>query len=222
MASLSVFCGEAGQQDMSAGYYLLTLVLHDQSDSLDPYVADYEAHVARNGLPDIAFHMKDLLHGHGDYEDVGQSVRKKLLIHFNIFMQKAPIRYRTFVYASYDTDARTLSARMRRDIVNFVFDNLGWFQSFETVIIFYDDGQASVTRALHEAFDYLLGTGVANYRLISYQNRRLAQAADYFCSIELAALRYGRGEESSTYRKFYGLRGDFKRNFLKQARRKSF
>jgi len=46
---------------------------------------------------------------------------------------------------------------------------------------------------------------VADYRLISYQDRRLAQAADYFCSIELAAMRYERGEESNTYRKFYGL-----------------
>lgn len=50
MASLSVFCDEAGQQDMSAGYYLLTLVLHDQSTSLGPFVDDYESHVVQNGL----------------------------------------------------------------------------------------------------------------------------------------------------------------------------
>lgn len=111
MASLSVFCDEAGQQDMSAGYYLLTLVLHDQSTPLGSFISDYESHVAQNGLPDIAFHMKDLLHGHGEYEGIDQSVRKKLLIHFNIFMQKAPVRYRTFVYDSYDTGAKTLSAR---------------------------------------------------------------------------------------------------------------
>jgi hypothetical protein len=59
-------------------------------------------------------------------EGIDQSVRKKLLIHFNIFVQKAPVWYRTFVYGSYDTDAKTLSARMRRGIVNFVFDNLEW------------------------------------------------------------------------------------------------
>ena len=116
MASLSVFCDEAGQQDMSAGYYLLTLVLHDQSTSLGPFVDDYESHVVQNGLPDIAFHMKDLLHGHGDYEGIDQSVRKKLLIHFNIFMQKAPVRYRTFVYGSYDTDAKTQDEARHREL----------------------------------------------------------------------------------------------------------
>ena len=68
MALLSVFCDEAGQQDMSAGYYLLTLVLHDQSTPLGPYVSDYESHVVQNGLPDIAFHMKDLLHRAGGHQ----------------------------------------------------------------------------------------------------------------------------------------------------------
>ena len=77
MASLSVFCDEAGQRDMSAGYYLLTLVLHDQSTPLGPFVSDYESHVALNGLPDIAFHMKDLLHGHGDYERDGRRMRRR-------------------------------------------------------------------------------------------------------------------------------------------------
>jgi hypothetical protein len=45
-----VFCDEVGQQDMSAGYYLLTLVLHDQSTPLGPFVSDYESHVVRNGF----------------------------------------------------------------------------------------------------------------------------------------------------------------------------
>lgn len=103
LPALSVFCDEAGQQDMSAGYYLLTLIVHDQTDSLERHARDYRAHVARNRLPDIPFHMRELLHGHGDYEGLDQKTRKKLLVHFNIFMQKAPIRYRTFAYSPYDT-----------------------------------------------------------------------------------------------------------------------
>ena len=48
----------------------------------------------------------------------------------------------------------------------------------------------------------------------------LSQVVDYLSSVELAAMRYDEGAESSTYRKFYGLRGDLKRNYLKQVRRK--
>ncbi len=49
---------------------------------------------------------------------------------------------------------------------------------------------------------------------------RLSQAADYFCTIELAALKYEANEAGETYNKFFGGVGAFKRNWLKQARRK--
>lgn len=221
MAYLSVFCDEAGQQDMSEGYYILTLVLHDQANPLTPFAEDYQAHLAADALPDIPFHGKDLLHGHGDYEGMDLSLRKRLLIRFGIFMQKAPIGYRTFTYQSYDTPADALAARMRRDIVNFIYDNLVLFQSHERVVVYYDEGQESVTRALHEAFDYMLGPAATDYRFVRYRDRRLSQAADYFCSIELAHMKYASGMQTSTYVKFYGRAGAFKRNFLKQARRKS-
>ena len=57
---LSVLCDEAGQQNMSAGYHLLTLGLHDRSSSIGPFLSDYESHVARNGLPEEAPHDPDL------------------------------------------------------------------------------------------------------------------------------------------------------------------
>lgn len=36
MRELSIFVDEAGQQDMSDGYYFLTLVAHDQSVPIHP------------------------------------------------------------------------------------------------------------------------------------------------------------------------------------------
>lgn len=52
------------------------------------------------------------------------------------------------------------------------------------------------------------------------QERRLAQVADYLCSIELAALRYADHEETDTYKKLFGSARTFKANLLKQVRRK--
>lgn len=65
MRELSVFCDEAGEQDMSDGYYLLTLIEHDQSLPIELSIAEYEARLRADGLPDVPFHMVDLLHGHG-------------------------------------------------------------------------------------------------------------------------------------------------------------
>lgn len=49
---------------------------------------------------------------------------------------------------------------------------------------------------------------------------RLEQAADYLCTIELAAIKYDAKEDGGTYDKSFGGIGAFKKNWLQQARRK--
>ena len=49
---------------------------------------------------------------------------------------------------------------------------------------------------------------------------RLSQVADYLCTIELAAVKSDSKEVGGTYDKFFGGVGTFKKNWLKQARRK--
>lgn len=221
MRELSIFCDEAGQQDMSDGYYLLTLVMHDQAEKIQEHITEYERQLRIGELPDIPFHMVCLLHGHGDYEGLQARVRKGLLLRFNAFVRGLPVTYHTFRYSSYDVrGAKGLASRMRRDIVDYVYGDLENFQSFDRVVVYYDEGQQAVTRALHEAFGYMLNDSIVEYRRLRYQDRRLVQVADYLSSVELAAMRYEEGTESSTYLKFFGYRGDLRRNYLKQIRRK--
>ena len=218
---LSCFADEAGQQDMGAGYYMLTLVLHDQVNDLSPLIEAYNARLALEGIPDIPFHHVDLLHGRERYDSVSVETRKRLLVAFSMFVRTLPIKYRTFAYSASAIHRKDdLQARMRRDIVNFVFGHLDWFQGFDNVPIYYDGGHSATTSALHEAFDFALARNVAVYKDLSHENKRLAQAADYLCSIELAAARFEKGEVSATYKRFYGNHRNFKQNYLKQARRK--
>ena len=49
---------------------------------------------------------------------------------------------------------------------------------------------------------------------------RLERVADYLCTIELAAIKYTAKEDGSTYDKFFGGIGAFKKKWLKQARGK--
>ena len=39
---LSCFHDETGEQDMRAGYYMVAMVIHDQGESLEPYIRQYE------------------------------------------------------------------------------------------------------------------------------------------------------------------------------------
>ena len=221
MKLLSCFADEAGQQDMGAGYYMLTLVLHDQEDDLNPFIAAYESRLAFEGLPDIPFHNVDLVHGHERYDSESVETRKRLLIAFSMFVRTLPIQYTTFAYSKSEVPGKDeLQFRMRRDIVNFIFEHLDWFQGFDKVPIYYDGGHSATTAALHEAFDYALARNAAIYKELSHETKRLAQAADYLCSIELAQSRYETGDISASYERFYGSPRKFRQNYLKQARRK--
>lgn len=53
---------------------------------------------------------------------------------------------------------------MRREIIDFIFDNLSWFQQFDAVKIYYDGGQGSVSSALHKAIDYALAKNAVIYK----------------------------------------------------------
>lgn len=201
--------------------YLLTLVAHDQSESIADRIEAYERSLAQRGLPDIPFHAGPLMNGHEAYESLGLEVRKALLVSFNVLVQRLPVQYATFGYRRDEVSTdEALSTGTRRDISAFIFDNLSFFQDFDKVKVYYDDGQAVVSRALHASVEFALAREASLFKKTRYSDCRLSQVADHLCAVELAALKYEGGEQTSTDDKFFGGIGAFKRNFLKQARRK--
>ena len=218
---LSIFVDESGDRAGQSRYYLLTLVLHDQSKSIVEKVMKYEDSLAYKNLPNTPFHSEPLLNGRGEYRNLSIESRKKLLYSFNVLAQRLPISYKTFIYKRSEfLDASVLSIRMKRDISNLLFDNLGFFQHFDEVKVYYDNGQDIVRRALEDSIGFVLSAGVVQLRKTSMTDYRLEQIADYFCTIELAAVKYDAHEDGATYNKFFGGVGSFKKNWLKQARRK--
>lgn len=218
---LSIFVDESGDRGGRARYYLLTLVIHDQSEGIADKISRYEQSLVDSGLPDIPFHSEPLLNGHGPYEGISLQARKKMLHSFNVLTQRLPVSYSTLVYRRSEfEDLAKLTTRMKRDISSLLFDHLEFFQGFDEVKVYYDNGQDIVKRALDQSIDFVLSKGVVERRKTSMTDYRLEQVADYFCTIELAAVKYAAKEDGETYNKFFGGIGAFKKNWLKQARRK--
>ena len=217
---LSIFVDESGDRGGKARYYLLTLVFHDQADDILSEVRSYEKRLAENGLPDIAFHSEPLLNGHKGYEGLAVEQRKKMLVTFSALVRRLPVRYAVFSYRRSEfEDLGKLTARMKRDISNLLFDHLGFFQSFDDVKVYYDNGQDIVKQALDQSIGFVLSKGVVERRKTSMVDYRLEQVADYLCTIELAAIKYAAKEAGETYSKFFGGSVNFKKNWLKQTRR---
>ena len=221
MRELSIFADESGDKTDHSRYFLLTLVAHDQADSIAEKIVHYERALTEADLPNIPFHSEPLLNGHADYENLEPDQRKKLLVAFNVLVQRLPIRYKTFVYRRREFDSpEKLGERMKRDVEGMLKDDLAYFQGFDHVKIYYDNGQAIVKRAFDEAVESALSKQAVVKKRTTMTEYRLAQVADYLCTIELAPVKYEAKENGATYDKFFGGVGSFKKNWLKQARRK--
>ena len=161
------------------------------------------------------------MNGRKDYEFLNIEQRKAMLAYFSSFVRKLPIFYITFVYRrSQFEDPARLMERMGRDISSAMVEHLSFFQSFDDVKVYYDNGQDTAKQALDHSVDKILSKGAVRRRKPSMTDYRLEQVADYLCTIELALVKHEAKESSETYNKFFGGIGSFKRNWLKQARSK--
>ena len=219
MGELSIFVDESGSDDLRSQRYLVSLVFHDQSKPIDEAIGRYELSLREKGLPNIPFHASPLMNGKDEYEFIDMAERKRLLAAFFVFARSLPITYRVFVYQSKDFTPASLRVAMERDIRLFMTDNLSLFQSFEVVKIYYDGGQSAVTQSLHGAVESVLAKRAFLFRKSSATQYRLSQVADFICTIELTALKYEAAEQTQTDDKVFGMKGSFKKNYLKKMRR---
>ena len=195
MARLNCFIDETGQDDMSSGIYLTTLVFHDHSKKLDGALEGYSRRLAAEDLPDIPFHMVDLIHGHGDYENMGPERRKPLLYAFATFVRTLPISYLTLEFDARDTKGKSaLESRIRKEVSDFIFSRLEETSRSTTRLPFITTAVAlwSGKRSGPLSISPLPAMWQATGSRCMRRDAR-SQAADYLTSIELASIRYDQG-----------------------------
>ena len=155
------------------------------------------------------------------YSGLDLGTRKVLLGSFRIFFRHTPVRYHTFAYATKQfAPLERLAGTMRRDLVNFLFDNLAELQGYDAVKVYYDNGQRSIAVSLHLAVEYALSRDTVVYRSAQPCEYRLSQVASYICTMELTAIKFAEHATTATDEKFFGKWSDFKKGILKETRKK--
>lgn len=221
MRELSIFVDESGEFGPVSKYYLITLVFHDQSEGIDSHLNKYRHVLSDCGMKDIAFHLSPLMNGHREYADLSLGARKRHLSKFLVFTQSLPFVYRTFSFKKMEFDeAGKLLVRMKRDVTLFLFDHLDFFQAFDKVKVYYDDGQQAVSEVLHEAIRYTLSKDAYLFKDAHPCDYCLFQVADFVCGIELTAVKYEASEATATDTLFFGGSNSFKKNYLRKIRKK--
>ena len=224
MSTLSVFIDESGDfgpYEIHAPYYILTLLFHDQSNSIDDQVVHLKKHLVEMGFnAHHAIHSAPLIRREKDYEHLDLPKRRKLFRYLLTFMRVCDISYQAFVFRKREISGHdALVSRMSKAVGSFVRDNLEYFQKFSQVIVYYDGGQKEITNIINAVFNVFLN---AEIRRVTPSDYCLFQAADMACTLELLEIKYHANELSRSEVEFFRGRRNLHKNYLKTTYEKRF
>lgn len=218
---LSIFIDESGDFYECSKYYLMTLVLHEQHNSIEQELLTLEQAIRIKGFPKNAIHTSPLIHKAGEYYHWTYEDRRYLFNKMFAFARHCPIAYRTFVVEKRQwNDYYHLTGRLARSLHAFLLENIAYFQSFDKLVVYYDDGQAEITRIINIVFNTVFSS--VDIRHVYPVDYRLFQAADFFCTMELWELKRVNSDLSANDLRFFKGTKEFTKTYFKKIRQKRF
>ena len=121
---LSIFIDESGNLSCSkdsSRFYIVSLVLHEQTDSIDGFVRELDAAYDAMHLPNLCFHAGPLIRREEGYEYMDWELRNRIFARMMAFARKVPFHYQCFCidkrFASSDEQIVT---RLEADVTGFL------------------------------------------------------------------------------------------------------
>ena len=225
MKELSIFVdesGDFGEYEKHAPYYIVTMVFHDQSEDISEHLHKLDVSLKQMGYGDgQAIHTEPLIRREKPYQYFQPNERRAIFSKLYYFALNCDIKYKSFVFhkSEYENNFK-LEARMARDISAFIRDNLVYFQGYEKVILYYDNGQHELNRILNT----VLATQLTDYdvRKVLPSDYRLFQVADLICTLELLKIKAESGQLSKSEERMFHSKRELKKDFLKGIGKKEF
>lgn len=207
--------GDFGEYDSRCPYYMVSVVLHDQSESIEKQLNGMEQYLTDLGYPHHALHAGPLLRRESDYEEMEMEERKKLFNLLFNFARKVPINYFCAkVRKSECKDADDLDAKLTKAIKSEVLKNEEYWNTFDKIIIYYDNGQKALKRVLNITFNSLFSD--VEVRKVQPSDYRLFQVADLLCTLELVHAKIELGLFSKTEDEFFHGSHEFRKEYWRK------
>lgn len=215
---LSCFIDEAGDfgaYNHRSPYYVVSVVLHEQSDSIQNQIDGLDRYLNDLGYPNHALHTGPLIRREPPYEGLFMEDRKKLFNLLFRFARKLPIRFLTAkVKKSECSNTDELETKLTKAITNELMRNEDYFRSFDKIIIYYDSGQKPLKRILNIIFSSKFSD--VEVRKVSPVDYRLFQVADLVCTLDHIYFKIELGFFSKTEKEFFSTAHDFKRDYWRK------
>ncbi len=222
---LSIFIDESGRfqypDDMSR-FYVISLVLHDQSIGIDREVSTLEQGFRSLHLSNLCFHAGPLIRQEKAFGVMDWEFRSRIFSMMMAFARKVDFRYHCLTAdKKFITSAEMLVQKLGDSLEGFLSEQRSRLSRYDKVKIYYDCGQSPLTNLLHRAFEWKYGPKIEFAQAVKPERYRLFQLADLVCSLKLVELRLTLGEAmTDSEHAFFGGPKAFKHKILRRIKRK--
>ena len=220
---LSIFfdeSGDFGEYRFHAPYYIISAVFHDQRKNIQEDIVNLDKYLS-NYTSCNWIHTGPIVRSEEIYRDMNIKDRRKILARFSGFVRKCPITYKSFhIEKKHFKNDDDMVARLSRDLSSFLQANFAYFSSFDSIKVYYDNGQNEISRMLAGVF-HALFTNVEFTKVIP-SKYKLFQAADLFCYFTLIKLKLDSGIISENEVRFFGTKYALRKNYLKPLAKMEF
>ena len=222
---LSIFVDESGILNESARisrYYVLTLLLHDQSLKIDNLVREFDRSLDLVGIANLCFHAGPIIRGNDSFEFMNWDLRRKIFSRMMQFTRKVDFRYHCLtVDKKFCDSVDQILQLLERQLSEFVSEQHDRLTSFDDVKVYYDCGQKPITNCLHKFFEQRKSLPVEFAQAVQPRRYKLFQVADLVCTIKLMELKLtAEGRLSSCEHRFFGGEKRFRHDILRKIKAK--
>lgn len=224
MKEISIFIdesGDFGEYQTYSPYYIVSLVFHNQNNNISENIKHLNEKLSYHNLHNNCIYTGPIVRKEETYQNMDLKERRKILKTFTTFVKKCPIKYKTFYVEKKHLEGEVeLASKLAKQISNFLKDNLQYFNEFDVVKVYYDNGQIELTKLLTGIF-YTLFSNVEFNKVIP-SDYKLFQAADLFCYFKLLSLKLESKSISENEIKFFDKPYNIHRNYIKEFAKLEF
>jgi len=222
VAELSIFVDESGDFGAHSDYYVVGLVLHDQSHDISPALDRLAVELRLAGFdPSHPIHTGAAIRGEDEYRGLSLDDRLREFTRLFTFAQHIPAAYQAFRFRKREhPDRLGLKGAISRALSVFLRDHTRYFLSFDKVLVYYDNGQAEITDILNTLFNAFFFT--VEFRRVLPAQYRLFQVADLYCTLELLEAKTADGRLSRSDLYFFESRRALRKDYLAKLPKRRF
>ena len=178
MKTLNIFIDESGDfgvNDNASDLYVVSFVYLGSLDNIEPFLNALKKRLNKLQFTKM-IHTADLIRHKGDYKDLSINQRRKIFTAIYQFGRKSPIKLKSIIVNKKYTDTyKLLKKQLTMELNESISNNLKYFQKFDKIIIYYDNGQSQLTSILEDVFKNFNISFISDFDKIK---EKLFQVAD--------------------------------------------